>query len=97
MRAKHPDELRQAWVSYAGTGRNIFGGATLYGHGRPGPIIHLSPELIAAYCGKASEAEQRRLYDVLSRGSPEAVEMLVQRIVEQSLEQSRTPAEGFAP
>lgn len=97
MRAKHPDDLRQDWVSYAGTERNIFGGATLFGHGRPGPIIHLSLEQIAAYCGKASEAEQRRLYDVLSAGEPEAVEVLVRRIAEQSLGQSRTPTEGFAP
>ncbi len=35
MRSNHPAEFRQDWVSYAGTGRNIFGGATLYGHGRP--------------------------------------------------------------
>jgi len=46
MRSRHRAEFQQDWVSYAGTGRTIFGGAILAGHGRPGPIVLLKTEAI---------------------------------------------------
>ena len=77
MRAKYPREFRQAWVSYAGTGRNAFGSAVLYGHGRPGPIMLLMPEMIDDYCGQASESENKQLYDVLASGERDKVHKTV--------------------
>jgi len=80
MRSKHPGEFRQDWVSYAGTGRNVFGGATLSGHGRPGFIVLLKPEAIADYCRLASETEKRRLYDVFASGDAEKIRELSDHI-----------------
>lgn len=80
MRASHPGEFRQDWVSYAGTGRNVFGGATSYGHGRPGPIAKLRPEAIANHCRTASAAEMRRLYDGLASGDESRIRGLVDDI-----------------
>jgi hypothetical protein len=68
MRSQCPTEFRQDWVSYAGTGRNLFGGAMLQGHGRPGPIVLLKPDMIDDYCRCTSEAEKRRLYDTFASG-----------------------------
>ena len=82
MRSNHPAEFRQDWVSYAGTGRNIFGGATLHGHGRPGPIVLLKPEVVADYCRSASETEKRRLYDVFASGDGEKIRELADHISE---------------
>lgn len=84
MRSKHPDEFRQDWVSYAGTGRNVFGGATLHGHGRPGRIISLKPEMIENYCRSASESEKRRLYDVFVSRDEERIQALVDQIIERT-------------
>lgn len=80
MRNNHLQEFRQAWTSYAGTGRNIFGGATLHGHGRPSRIILLTPQDIDGYCGQVSDVEKERLYDVLASGESEEINRLVDQI-----------------
>lgn len=85
MRTNYPTEFRQNWVSYAGTGRNIFGWATLRGHGRPGPILLLRPETITAYCEAASQTENRRLYNVFASGDEAKIRELVDQIIEASM------------
>lgn len=82
MRSDHPTEFRQDWVSYAGTGRNVFGRATLHGHGRPGPMVLLPPEVIGEYCSSASRTEKRRLYDVFASGDGEKIRELANHIRE---------------
>jgi hypothetical protein len=39
MLEKYPDRIKHRWTSYAGTDKNIFGQAILYGHGKPGAIL----------------------------------------------------------
>ena len=90
MRSNYPAGFQQDWVSYAGTGRNIFGGATLYGHGRPGPILLLKPEAIDDYFHVASQTEKRRLYDVFSSGDEAKIRGLVDEISEVSLTTGNT-------
>jgi hypothetical protein len=82
MRSNYPAEFRQDWVSFAGTGRNVFGGATLHGHGRPGPIVLLKPEVIADYCRSASETEMRRLYALFASGDGEKIRELAEHVSE---------------
>jgi hypothetical protein len=88
MRSNHPAEFHQDWVSYAGTGRNLFGGAILRGHGRPGPILSLKPELIDDYCRSASETEKRRLYDVFKSRDREKIQEVVDEIYKGSMLQT---------
>ena len=38
-------QLDDRWVSYAGTGRNIFGMAVIRSHGSPGAVLDFSPHL----------------------------------------------------
>lgn len=80
LRRDRPAGLQQDWVSYAGTGRNVFGGSLVHGHGRPGPILGLDPELIDEYCRTASEVEKRRLLEVFASGDAGRIQELVQRI-----------------
>lgn len=96
MRSNHPAEFRQDWVRYAGTGRNIFGGATLHGHGRPGPIVLLRPEAIDDYCRVASEADKRRLYDVLASGDEAKIRGAVDHISEAGMTSEKTEPDGAA-
>jgi len=97
MRAKYPGEFRQQWISYAGTGRNIFGQGMLYGHGRPGRIILLQPEAIGDYCVQASETEKRRLYDVFASGGADKVQELVDHIFETLMNEEPEKTEPDGP
>jgi hypothetical protein len=96
MRSNYPAGFRQDWVSYAGTGLNIFGGATRSGHGRPGPIVLLKPEVIADYCRSASEMEKRRLYDVFASGDEEKIRELADHISEAEMTLEKTEPDGAA-
>ncbi len=82
MRAKHPADLRQDWVSYAGTGRSVFGTVTLRGHGRPGPILSLVPDVLGRYCRSASAADKRRFYDVLASHDEQRIRETIGRVTE---------------
>lgn len=93
MRSKHPGQFQQKWISYAGTGRDIFGQARLFGHGRPGPIVMLPPEILDSYCRLASETEQRRLYDLFSGGEREKIQSEVDRIYQAVLSDRGRKAE----
>ncbi len=79
VRRDRPAGLQQDWVSYAGTGRNVFGGSLVHGHGRPGPILGLSPDLIDDYCRTASEAEKHRLLEVFASGDAARIREVVER------------------
>jgi hypothetical protein len=96
MRSRHRAEFQQDWVSYAGTGRTIFGGAILAGHGRPGPIVLLKTEAIDNYCQAMSETEKRRLYDVLASGDEAKIGKLVDRIREASMTTGVTEPDSAA-
>jgi len=80
VRRDRPAGLQQDWVSYAGTGRNVFGGSLVHGHGRPGPIMGLSPDLIDDYCRTASEAEKRRLLEVFASGDAARIREVVGKL-----------------
>jgi hypothetical protein len=96
MHSHYLAEFQQDWVSYAGTGRNIFGGAILAGHGRPGPIVLLKPEAIDGFCQTASQSEKRRLYDVFAGGDEAKIRELVDQISEPSMTSRKTEPDGAA-
>lgn len=79
VRRDRPAGFQQDWVSYAGTGRNVFGGSLVHGHGRPGPIMGLSPESIDDYCRTASEVEKRRLGEVFASGDAARIRAVVEQ------------------
>lgn len=96
MRSEYPTEFQQDWVSYAGTGRNIFGDAILAGHGRPGPIVLLKPEAIDRYCQTASRTEKRRFHDVFASGDSAKIQELVDQISEASMTSGTTEPDSAA-
>lgn len=73
MQTKYPGAYQQRWISYMGTGYNVIGGVVSHGHGRPGPIIQLSPDLLNSYCEQASDFDKKALYDAFSSGDDEKV------------------------
>jgi hypothetical protein len=74
MRQQHATELKYHWTSYAGTGRNLFGRAVLFGHAYPRvgtTIMHLG--FFDSYVDTLDDTGKLELYRVLVSGDPNAV------------------------
>jgi hypothetical protein len=74
MRKEHASELANRWTSYSGTGKNIVGQPVLFGHGRPGPLLHVPAEFFDRYVDGLDSQAKLGLYHVLASGTPEVVE-----------------------
>ncbi|MHC4641103.1 MAG: hypothetical protein ACYS32_05615 [Planctomycetota bacterium] len=92
METNYPDDLSYRWVSYEGTGRNIFGTAVLYGHGRP-ELVHLPYKVLNRYVEHIDDKEKRRLYDVFSSGNVQRIRDEVTGIWEKVFSMQKTDAE----
>lgn len=77
IKAKHADILKHDWVSYAGTGKNIFGMTGLFGHGRPGPIYDLPQRNFEAWIEGMDAEEKLNVYKVLSSGDRDRISALI--------------------
>ena len=89
IRQRHPRELTNRWVSYAGTGRNVFGQGVLYGHGRPA-LVHLKTGALDEYTADLSDGEKKKLYDFLRSATREEAVAKVKEILEVQLRKSES-------
>jgi len=92
MKTDYPDDLSYRWMSYEGTGKNIFGMAVLYGHGYP-ELAHLPYKVLNRYMEYIDDKEKRRLYEVFSSGDIQRIKDEVDRIWEKVLDMQKTEAE----
>jgi len=65
--------VEHRWVSYAGTGRNIFGRTMSRSHGDPGAIMDLRNEVLEKWIATQSHEEIMALYEMLKSGDQEAI------------------------
>ncbi len=85
MQQTHPDQLEHRWMSYAGTGKNIFGQSMSYGHGKsPLSQLRFARDLEEYFATLPSE-RKLELYRVFSTGDRATVQATVDEIVEGSL------------
>ncbi len=85
MRREHPSDLVNRWTSYAGTGKDIFGRPTLFGHAMPGPIIRVPPELFDRYVDDLNDQARLDLYHVLVSGPPDRIQSEVDKVWERAI------------
>ena len=91
MKAHFPNDLEHSWTSYAGTGRNIFGGKLLHGHARPGPIFHLREKDLNRWFATLSDQDKRAFYDLLVKDDAETIKGKVDAIYEDLFASPRNP------
>jgi len=84
IKKNYPSEFKHRWTSYEGTGRNIFGTAVLRGHGRPGAILQLSPELLVGM----SDTDKKQLYDLLVQGDPKVIRARIEQLFDEYVARS---------
>lgn len=92
MKTHYPDELSYRWVSYEGTGKNIFGMAVLHGHGYP-ELAHLPYKVLNVYVEHVDDKEKLELYKVFSSGNGQRIRDEVAKIWEKVFEMQKTDAE----
>ncbi len=61
---KHKEILTFDWVSYAGTGKNIFGTSLLFGHGRPSNMSFGNTDHLNEYVNFLTPNEKLNLYKI---------------------------------
>jgi hypothetical protein len=82
IQENYPDELAHRWTSYAGTGKNIYGGKLLHGHGRPGPLKHLKLDHLNRSFTAMSDTDKKAFYDLLVSADNAAIEAKVDSMME---------------
>jgi hypothetical protein len=73
VRARHPIGFEQHWISYAGTGYNLYGRKVLFGHFRPGPILTVPVDVLNEWFMAQPEAAKLRFSDLLASGDRSAI------------------------
>jgi len=85
MEAKHQNVLTYRWISYAGTGRNVYGSAISFRHGFPGPIMSITYDILNWYVSRINDEDKRALYDVFASGDRQRISKEISTIFDQYL------------
>jgi hypothetical protein len=85
IQSEAPYAFVHRWTSYAGTGKNVFGKAILFGHGRPGAIMTLDHEVLRKWIRKNDSETVRQFYDLLVSDNQKEIEKQVMEIWQESL------------
>ncbi|MBN2476542.1 MAG: hypothetical protein JXB62_18150 [Pirellulales bacterium] len=80
LQSQEPGALVHRWTNYAGTGRNLWGGAMLLGHGRPGAVWGLDHETQRRWIERHDATEVRELYELLVSDDEAQIEKRVHEI-----------------
>ena len=72
--------IEHRWTSCEGTGKNIFGMAVLFGHGRPGPIMEIPDDVLEEWIQNNEQEAVLNFYELLC--SDEDEDLKRQRINE---------------
>ncbi len=88
IQKNYPDiNIEHRWTSCSGTGRNIFGMALLYGHGRPGPIMDIPYGLLDEWIHTGEPERIRELYELLASDKDHDVKKKrIDEVIEEALD-----------
>lgn len=89
IQSQAPEALVHRWTSYAGTGKNVFGGSLLFEHASPGAIINFPHEFQRLWIEKNDPAAVRELYDLLVSDDQDKIRKRIRDICDEVLEHER--------
>jgi hypothetical protein len=81
-----PNAMIYRWTSCAGTGKNLYGRATLYGHATLGGVLQLKHEVLGYYVERHPPGEVRDLYDLFVGDDQEKIERRMKDIWDEFLD-----------
>lgn len=83
---KYPSELQHQWISYVGTGKNIFGKSLSFGHGRPNALLTFNRTYLDAFVNGMPDEQVKDLYDTLVRNDRAEIKDRIGRLLGQGME-----------
>lgn len=93
LTANAPERIQHKWVSYQGTGRNIFGKTVFLGHGTPNALCGFPRDYLRLYIENSSSESVLDLYETLRRADRGEIKQRVDRLFEESEHLLRNLAE----
>ncbi len=91
MLEKHPQDLTHRWVSFMGTGRNLFGGAGSFLHGKPDETLFVFRKQFDDHVDSLDDAGKLELFRVLASGQDDQIEAHLAPVRERPFEPFRDP------
>lgn len=91
MLEKHPQDLTHRWVSFMGTGRNLFGQAGSFSHGWPNRTLLLFRQQFDDHVDSLDDAGKLKLFRVLASGQEDQIEACLAPVRERPFEPFRHP------
>lgn len=92
IKNSHPEVFEHRWTSYSGRGSSLIPGTVMNGHGRPGPILFLRPEMLDEWIKDSSDHERFTLYRAFSSGNKNVCQSGIDEMIEKSIEESEQGA-----
>ena len=85
VETEYSEMLRHRWTSYRGTGRSLIPVWTSRCHGRPGPILQPTRDMLDSYVQSLSNEQRLELYQVFCSGDSESIQESVEMIFDAQL------------
>jgi hypothetical protein len=73
--------IQEKYISYNGTGKNVYGGNISFAHGNPGIALDLRMDFMNDYVKKATDSEIITLYDILLSKNRSRMDGLIDKIL----------------
>lgn len=81
-----PESITHNWVSYKGTGKNIFGASMIFSHGRPGEILQLDRYALP-YLQTLTDKQKDDIVITLKSEDPVAIKAMVEAVLNEMIKQ----------
>lgn len=78
-----PDLIEHKWVSYEGTGKNIFGEPVFFGHGRPNALLLFPRWYLKLFVEQSPNEDVIELYETLRRDDRDEIQQRVDQLYDE--------------
>ena len=84
LEAHAPERLEHKWVTYEGTGRNIFGNPVFFGHGTPNALLLFPRKYLKLYIQNSPSESVFDLYETFRRDDRDEIRQRIDKLYEET-------------
>lgn len=83
LATNRPGLIEHKWVSYSGTGKNIFGKPVFWGHGSPNALLLFPRTYLQFYIEQSPKEDVLELYETLRLDDRDEIKLRVEKLHEE--------------